>query len=32
MSKQVPDVQQPTPEGVEPREEEDLFGRGSIEE
>ena len=32
MSKQVPDVQQPLPEGDEPREEEDLFGRGSIEE
>ena len=32
MSKQVPDVQQPSPEGDEPREEEESFGRGSIEE
>ena len=32
MSKQVPDVRQPTPEGDEPREEEDSFSRGSIEE
>lgn len=31
MSKQVPDVTQPMPEGHEPREE-DSFGRGSIEE
>ena len=32
MSKQVPDVQQPMPDGDEPREEEESFGRGSIEE
>ena len=32
MSKQVPDVQQEIPNGDEPSEEEDSFGRGSIEE